>query len=100
MMTKFVSLFIYINYAGQEFHEDLKKVRNVHAYIIINFIIVNGILKTYYQDAIGGFVVYDITNEASLKHCKNWKEEINKAVRLRNGDPIPTVLIANKVRMD
>ena len=46
---------------------------------------------------MGGFVVYDITDKASLDHCKKWKKEIDEHVLLRNGNPIPTVLIGNKV---
>jgi len=32
-----------------------------------------------------------------MEHCLQWKEEIDGAVSLTNGDPIPVVLIANKV---
>ena len=33
----------------------------------------------------------------SLEHCPRWKKEIDDVVQLLNGDPIPIVLIANKV---
>lgn len=42
-------------------------------------------------------MVYDVTRRDSLEHCLQWKREINNAVQLMNGDPIPIVLIANKV---
>ena len=32
-----------------------------------------------------------------MDHCLKWKKEIDDAVQLSNGDPIPIVLIANKV---
>ena len=32
-----------------------------------------------------------------MDHCLQWKKEIDDAVQLSNGDPIPIVLIANKV---
>ena len=47
----------------------------------------------YYRDAVGIFVVYDVTQRKSLEHCIQWKKEIDDAV----GDEIPVVLIANKV---
>ena len=53
--------------------------------------------KAYYRDAVAAFVVYDVTNKNSLEHSLQWKEEINSTVYLTNGDPIPVVLIANKV---
>ena len=43
---------------------------------------------------MGVFVVYDVTQRASLDHCLQWKKEIDDAV---SDDPIPVVLIANKV---
>lgn len=43
---------------------------------------------------MGVFVVYDVTRRESLESCLQWKKEIDDAV---NGDPIPVVLIANKV---
>jgi len=42
-------------------------------------------------------VVYDVTKRLSLEHCLQWKREIDNTVQLLNGDPIPIVLIANKV---
>ena len=42
-------------------------------------------------------MVYDVTERKSLEHCLQWKKEIDDAVQLENGDPIPIVLIANKV---
>ena len=57
----------------------------------------NNVLQAYYRDAVGGFVVYDVTQRTSLDHCLQWKKEIDDVVQLSNGDPIPIVLIANKV---
>ena len=42
-------------------------------------------------------MVYDVTDMRSLEHSSQWKKEIDDVVRLVNGDPIPVVLIANKV---
>ncbi|XP_065897987.1 uncharacterized protein [Dysidea avara] len=55
------------------------------------------ITKAYYRDAVGALVVYDVTDKKSMEHCLQWKEEIDDTVYLTNGDPIPVVLIANKV---
>ena len=43
-------------------------------------------------------MVYDVTQTASFEHCLLWKRQIDDVVHLSNGDPIPIVLIANKVR--
>ena len=39
-------------------------------------------------------MVYDVTRSASLQSCLQWKKGVDDAVY---GDPIPVVLIANKV---
>lgn len=41
--------------------------------------------------------MYDITKKESLENCQKWKRDIDNNVRLKNGDPIPIVLLANKV---
>lgn len=64
---------------------------------LFNYVTTNGIVQAYYRDAVGGFVVYDVTKRISFERCLHWKEEIDRAVCLKNGDPIPIVLIANKV---
>jgi len=46
---------------------------------------------------VGAFVVYDVTDERSLEHSLQWKAEVDNVVRLVNDDPIPVVLLANKV---
>lgn len=65
----------------------------MHCFVTVN----NIILQSYYQGAVGAFVVYDITKKESLDHCQKWKEDIDSKIQLITGDPIPTVLIANKV---
>ena len=45
-------------------------------------------------------MVYDVTDKKSMEHCLQWKEEIDDTVYLTNGDPIPVVLIANKVNVN
>ena len=53
--------------------------------------------RNYYQDADGCFVMFDITNQESLDNCKEWKKELDNKVLQPNGDPIPSILLANKV---
>jgi Ras-related protein Rab-32 len=80
----------------------------------------------YYKEAVGAFVVFDLTRNSSFEAVKRWKEDIDNVrcnanfqnlisftflqssscspllpsnlqkVRLPNGDPLPVVLLANK----
>ena len=42
-------------------------------------------------------MVYDVTDERSLENSLQWKAEVDNVARLVNDDPIPVVLLANKV---
>ena len=69
----------------------------MYANTTIVLLCVNFVLKAYYRNAVGGFVVYDVTDPKSFRNCQQWKKEIDDVVQLLNGDPIPIILIANKV---
>ena len=55
--------------------------------------------RNYYQDAHGCCVMFDITNKKSLENCENWKKELDNKVFQPNEKPIPSILLANKVRL-
>ncbi|RDD37594.1 Ras-related protein Rab-32 [Trichoplax sp. H2] len=50
----------------------------------------------YFKDAVGAFVVYDVTDVKTFESTKMWKEDIDKKVFLPDGCKIPVVLLANK----
>ena len=51
----------------------------------------------YYKDAVGVFVVFDVTRLSTFEAVQMWKADLDNKVRLPNGAPIPAVLLANKV---
>lgn len=53
--------------------------------------------RVYYKDAIGCFIVCDLTSESSLKEAKLWKESLDRKATSFCGSPVPCVLLANKV---
>ena len=50
----------------------------------------------YYKEAVGAFVVYDVSRPQTLESVIKWKQDIDLKVMLNN-EPIPCVLLANKV---
>lgn len=58
-----------------------------------------GLAPTYYRHAVGAIVVFDITQVGTLENSKKWKADVDDKVLLRNGDNIPVVLLANKVKL-
>lgn len=57
----------------------------------------NMIPSVYYRDAVGALLVYDVTNSQSLKSLEQWWKNACAIVMKKNGQPIPAVLLANKV---
>ena len=54
--------------------------------------------QVYYKEAVGAFVVFDVTRASTFEAVEKWKSDLDSKVFLSNGSPIPAILLANKVR--
>ncbi|XP_063979632.1 ras-related protein Rab-44 isoform X1 [Diachasmimorpha longicaudata] len=52
--------------------------------------------RVYYKEAVGAFIVFDVTRSATLEAVVKWKQDLDSKVQLPDGSPIPCVLLANK----
>ncbi|XP_075956753.1 ras-related protein Rab-38 [Anarhichas minor] len=52
--------------------------------------------RVYYREAMGAFIVFDVTRPASFEAITKWKEDLDSKLTLANGKPVATVLLANK----
>jgi small GTP-binding protein len=53
--------------------------------------------RVYYKEAVGAFVVFDVTRVNTFEAVQKWKNDIDNKVTLPPDDrPIPVVLLANK----
>lgn len=52
--------------------------------------------RVYYKEAVGAFVVFDVTRLSTFEAVQMWKADLDNKVLLANGKPIPAVLLANK----
>uniref|UniRef100_A0A3Q3E167 Ras-related protein Rab n=1 Tax=Hippocampus comes TaxID=109280 RepID=A0A3Q3E167_HIPCM len=52
--------------------------------------------RVYYREAMGAFIVFDVTRPASFEAVTKWKEDLDSKVTLANGNHVATVLLANK----
>eukprot|EP00300_Choanocystis_sp_HF-7_P024853 c26418_g1_i1.p1 GENE.c26418_g1_i1~~c26418_g1_i1.p1 ORF type:complete len:240 (+),score=56.25 c26418_g1_i1:57-722(+) len=50
----------------------------------------------YYKHCIAAVIVYDVTRTSTFDSVLKWKRDIDSKVVLVNGDPVPTLLLANK----
>ncbi len=54
--------------------------------------------RVYYKEAVGAFVVFDVTRYNTFESIQKWKLDLDKKVFLPNSEtPIPTILLANKI---
>uniref|UniRef100_H2SUT8 Ras-related protein Rab n=1 Tax=Takifugu rubripes TaxID=31033 RepID=H2SUT8_TAKRU len=56
--------------------------------------------RVYYREAMGAFIVFDVTRPASFEAVTKWKEDLDSKVTLANGKHIATLLLANKCDQD
>ena len=54
-------------------------------------------VQVYYREAVGAFVVFNVTNRTSFEATQMWRQDLNHHVHLPNGEPIPAVLLADMV---
>ncbi|MCL4146543.1 UNVERIFIED_CONTAM: hypothetical protein GTU68_053389, partial [Idotea baltica] len=52
--------------------------------------------RVYYKQAVGAFIVFDVTNAKTFDAVTKWKTDLDTKVTLPDGSSIPTVLLANK----
>jgi len=53
--------------------------------------------RVYYKEAVGAFVVFDVTRTSTFEAVTKWKNDLDQKVTLPPDDrPIPVVLLANK----
>jgi len=52
--------------------------------------------RVYYKEAVGAFIVFDVTRVNTFESVSNWKADLDTKVQLPDGSPIPCVLLANK----
>jgi len=52
--------------------------------------------RVYYREAVGAFVVFDVTRISTFEAVNKWKNDLDTKVMLPSGKAIPTVLLGNK----
>lgn len=55
-----------------------------------------GLAPAYYKKAEAAVIVVDVQNRKTLENGIAWKKDVDDKVYLRNAEPIPVILFANK----
>lgn len=52
--------------------------------------------RVYYREAMGVFIVFDVTRPSTFEAVTKWKEDLDAKLSLSNGKHVVAVLLANK----
>ncbi|XP_026758998.1 ras-related protein Rab-32 isoform X3 [Galleria mellonella] len=52
--------------------------------------------RVYYKEAVGAFIVFDVSRAATFDAVVKWKNDLDTKVQLPDGSSIPCILLANK----
>ncbi|KAH9417303.1 rab32, member RAS oncoprotein [Dermatophagoides pteronyssinus] len=52
--------------------------------------------RIYYKEAVGAFLVFDVSAPSSFNAVLKWKHDLDTKVCMADGQPIPCLLLANK----
>ncbi|XP_062521005.1 ras-related protein Rab-32-like [Corticium candelabrum] len=52
--------------------------------------------RVYYKEAVGAFIVFDVTRASTFEAVQKWKNDLDAKVQLPDGKPVPCILLANK----
>lgn len=52
--------------------------------------------RVYYREAMGAFIVFDVTRPSTFEAVTKWKEDLDAKLSLSSGKHVAAVLLANK----
>eukprot|EP01087_Luapelamoeba_hula_P025040 TRINITY_DN974_c0_g1_i1.p1 TRINITY_DN974_c0_g1~~TRINITY_DN974_c0_g1_i1.p1 ORF type:complete len:226 (-),score=37.42 TRINITY_DN974_c0_g1_i1:151-780(-) len=85
-----------VDFALKEIRWDQKTLVRLQLWDIAGQERYGNMTRVYYKEAIGAFIVFDITNSGTFEAVKKWKDDMDAKVTLQEDKPIPVVLLANK----
>ena len=55
--------------------------------------------QLFYKDAVGCLVVFDVSKSRTLTGAIQWKKDFDKKVNFDPHNPVPCLLVGNKVNI-
>ncbi|KFO78378.1 Ras-related protein Rab-7L1 [Cuculus canorus] len=53
--------------------------------------------RLYYREASACIIMFDVTNISTFSNSQKWKQDLDSKLMLPDGNPVPCLLLANKV---
>ncbi|CAD5120245.1 DgyrCDS8815 [Dimorphilus gyrociliatus] len=90
------SIWIGVDFALKVINWDADTVIRLQLWDIAGQERFGNMTRVYYKEAVGAFVVFDITRASTFEAVQKWKSDLDSKVQLPDGSPLPCVLLANK----
>lgn len=87
-----------VDFALKVLHWDANTIVRLQLWDIAGQERFGNMTRVYYKEAVGAFIVFDVTRSGTFDCVSKWKEDLDSKVQLPDGSPIPCILLANKVR--
>ncbi|XP_016323102.1 ras-related protein Rab-38 [Sinocyclocheilus anshuiensis] len=85
-----------VDFALKVLHWDSQTVVRLQLWDIAGQERYGNMTRVYYREAVGAFIVFDVTRASTFDAVLKWKDDLDLKVTLSNGKPVPAVLLANK----
>ncbi|KAM7330539.1 hypothetical protein ACRRTK_009728 [Alexandromys fortis] len=85
-----------VDFALKVLHWDPETVVRLQLWDIAGQERFGNMTRVYYREAMGAFIVFDVTRPATFEAVAKWKNDLDSKLTLPNGKPVSVVLLANK----
>ncbi|XP_065165491.1 ras-related protein Rab-32 isoform X1 [Atheta coriaria] len=85
-----------VDFALKVLHWDANTVIRLQLWDIAGQERYGNMTRVYYKEAVGAFIVFDVTRSNTFESVSNWKADLDSKVQLPDGSSIPCVLLGNK----
>ncbi|XP_030560547.1 mediator of RNA polymerase II transcription subunit 15 isoform X1 [Drosophila novamexicana] len=85
-----------VDFALKVLHWDANTIVRLQLWDIAGQERFGNMTRVYYKEAVGAFIVFDVTRSGTFDCVSKWKEDLDSKVQLPDGSPIPCILLANK----
>jgi small GTP-binding protein len=95
--SEFYKMTIGVDFANKEFEWDDATTVSLQLWDIAGQERHGNMARVYFQEAVGALVVFDVTRLSTFDSVVDWKKCIDSGLFTATGDPIPCVLLGNKI---
>jgi small GTP-binding protein len=95
--SDFYKVTIGVDFANKVVHWNDSTTADVQLWDIAGQERFGSMTGVYYRESVGAIVVFDVTRGSTFESTALWKKDIDDKVQTSAGEPVPTLLLGNKI---